>query len=149
MPPNYRLIKCYFPACTQDDEEPHQTAGHVYAEWREPHQTAGHLARELPTFRSARSAMPGVSLPTRDPDKLYSVFRHMGFFLGLPPKQIGKLFNETYSEWNKDNAPRLGAALAYYTIFSLAPLLVVVIAIAGWRSGRRQPGVRSWGRSLT
>jgi membrane protein len=35
------------------------------------------------------------------------------------------------SQWNADKAPRLGAALAYYTIFSIAPLLVITIGIAG------------------
>jgi membrane protein len=34
-------------------------------------------------------------------------------------------------DWKEDNAPRLGAALSYYTIFSLAPLLLIAIAIAG------------------
>jgi membrane protein len=37
----------------------------------------------------------------------------------------------TFSDWSEDKAPRLGAALAYYTVFSLAPLLVIVLAIAG------------------
>jgi membrane protein len=36
-----------------------------------------------------------------------------------------------YQDWKEDNASRLSAALAYYTIFSLAPLLVIVIAITG------------------
>ena len=36
-----------------------------------------------------------------------------------------------FAEWLEDKAPRLGAALAYYTVFSLAPLLVVGITIAG------------------
>ncbi len=38
-------------------------------------------------------------------------------------------------DWSKDNASRLAAALAYYTVFSLAPLLVLVILITGlvWR----------------
>jgi membrane protein len=36
-----------------------------------------------------------------------------------------------YQDWNEDNASRLAAALAYYTIFSLAPMLVIVIATAG------------------
>src|SRR5919108_29232 len=36
-----------------------------------------------------------------------------------------------YEDWKEDNASRLSAALAYYTIFSLAPLLVIVIAITG------------------
>jgi membrane protein len=43
---------------------------------------------------------------------------------------------EVLAEWSKDNALTLGAALAYYTIFSLAPLLVLVIAIAGLVFGR-------------
>lgn len=34
-------------------------------------------------------------------------------------------------QWSEDKAPRLGAALAYYTIFSIAPLLVITIGIAG------------------
>jgi membrane protein len=37
----------------------------------------------------------------------------------------------TWAEWSEDRAPRLGAALAYYTAFSIAPLLVIAIAIAG------------------
>ncbi|HZJ22777.1 MAG TPA: YihY/virulence factor BrkB family protein, partial [Anaerolineales bacterium] len=36
-----------------------------------------------------------------------------------------------YQGWKEDRASRLSAALAYYTIFSLAPLLVIVIAITG------------------
>lgn len=46
-------------------------------------------------------------------------------------KTIWRLLKETFDEWNKDKASRLAAALAYYTIFSLAPLLIIVIAIAG------------------
>jgi membrane protein len=41
------------------------------------------------------------------------------------------LLRETFREWRKDNAMDLGAALAFYTVFSLAPLLIIVIAIAG------------------
>ncbi len=37
----------------------------------------------------------------------------------------------TLVEWSNDKAPRLGAALAYYTVFSLAPLLVVALAVVG------------------
>jgi membrane protein len=46
-------------------------------------------------------------------------------------KAILGLFQETFQEWSKDKASRLSAALAYYTIFSIAPLLIIVIAIAG------------------
>jgi membrane protein len=44
---------------------------------------------------------------------------------------IVRLFQETFQEWSEDKASRLAAALAYYTIFSIAPLLIIVIAIAG------------------
>jgi len=38
--------------------------------------------------------------------------------------------------WSDDYAPSMGAAISYYTIFSLAPLLVIVIAVAGFLFGR-------------
>lgn len=41
------------------------------------------------------------------------------------------LARETVRSWSADKAPRLGAALAYYTALSIAPLLLVVIAVAG------------------
>lgn len=46
-------------------------------------------------------------------------------------KTILALLKETFAEWNNDKASRLAAALAYYTVFSLAPLLIIAIAIAG------------------
>src|SRR5438046_1802142 len=38
-------------------------------------------------------------------------------------------------QWVADKAPRLGAALAFYTAFSLAPLLLICVAIAGFVFG--------------
>lgn len=46
-------------------------------------------------------------------------------------KAIWGLFQETFNEWSNDKVSRLAAALSYYTIFSIAPLLIIVIAIAG------------------
>jgi len=42
------------------------------------------------------------------------------------------ILKETFDKWQADEAPRLGASLAYYAIFSMAPLLVIVIAIIGF-----------------
>jgi membrane protein len=42
-----------------------------------------------------------------------------------------RLFRETAREFNEDKVPRLGAALAYYTIFSIGPLLLIAVAMAG------------------
>lgn len=51
-------------------------------------------------------------------------------------KDLWSLLKDTAKEWSEDKAPRLAAALSYYTIFSLAPLLVIVIAIAGLAFGQ-------------
>lgn len=47
-------------------------------------------------------------------------------------KTVFKLLKETFSEWKEDKASRLAAALSYYTIFSLAPLLLVTITVVGF-----------------
>ena len=47
---------------------------------------------------------------------------------------IGNAFSQlkqTFQEWLQDKAPQLGAALAYYTVFSLAPLVLVLLATIG------------------
>ena len=51
-------------------------------------------------------------------------------------KSVGSLLKETVSDWLEDNALRLSAALAYYSTFSIAPLIVIALAIAGWVFGR-------------
>jgi membrane protein len=50
---------------------------------------------------------------------------------------IINLFKKTFQEWRDDAAPRLAASLAYYTTFSLAPLLILIIAIAGLVGGQQ------------
>ncbi len=44
---------------------------------------------------------------------------------------IVRLVKQTLRSWLDDNAPSMGAALAYYTLFSLAPLLLIVVSVAG------------------
>ncbi len=48
-----------------------------------------------------------------------------------------QLVKSTFAAWSDDNVPRLGAALAYYTALSLAPLVVVVVAVAGLAFGKQ------------
>jgi membrane protein len=50
-----------------------------------------------------------------------------GSFFG----NVFSLLKQTFQEWLQDKAPQLGAALAYYTVFSLAPLVLVLLAIVG------------------
>jgi membrane protein len=55
--------------------------------------------------------------------------RFLGAFTALL-KQAG-------AAWLADNAPRFGAALAFYAVFSLAPVLIVAVSIAGFLFGAR------------
>jgi membrane protein len=52
-------------------------------------------------------------------------------------KQFRALLGETFADWNEDRVPRMGAALAYYSVFSAAPLLLIAVAIAGFVFGEQ------------
>jgi membrane protein len=47
------------------------------------------------------------------------------------------LLRQAGAAWLADNAPRLGAALAFYTLFSLAPVLIVAVSVAGFVFGEK------------
>ena len=47
------------------------------------------------------------------------------------------LLKKSCSAWADDNAPSMGAALAFYTVFSLAPVLIVAISVAGLAFGQK------------
>jgi membrane protein len=59
-----------------------------------------------------------------------------GLELSKNPRALFDVLKETYHEWGQDKAARLAAALAYYTAFSIAPLLLISIAVAGLVFGR-------------
>ena len=46
-------------------------------------------------------------------------------------RRLWHLVKDSVSAWIDDYAPSMGAALSYYTLFSIAPLLLIVVAIAG------------------
>ncbi|RPI15787.1 MAG: YihY/virulence factor BrkB family protein [Ignavibacteriae bacterium] len=50
-------------------------------------------------------------------------------------KEIGSVFGESYIQFIDDKGFKMAAALSYYTVFSMAPLLIIVIAIAGFVFG--------------
>jgi len=49
----------------------------------------------------------------------------------LGVRDLRSMAVEAVRDWSADNASSMGAAIAYYTLFSLAPVLVIAIAIAG------------------
>jgi membrane protein len=50
-------------------------------------------------------------------------------------KQVGEIVKQTANDWLDDKAPRLAASLALYTLMSLAPLLILAVAVAGLMFG--------------
>ena len=48
-----------------------------------------------------------------------------------PSSRWWTLLKQSVTSWKDDYAPSMGAALSYYTVFSLAPILLIVIAVAG------------------
>jgi membrane protein len=52
-------------------------------------------------------------------------------------RELVWLVRTAVNRWIEDRAASMGAAIAYYTVFSLAPILILVIAIAGLAFGRR------------
>jgi membrane protein len=48
---------------------------------------------------------------------------------------VWRLMRDAALSWREDYAPSMGAALAYYTTFSAAPLLLIVVSVAGWVFG--------------
>jgi membrane protein len=52
-------------------------------------------------------------------------------------RKVARLLKSAGIEWSNDNAPRLGASLSYYTIFSLAPVLLMVISVASLALGAK------------
>ena len=51
--------------------------------------------------------------------------------LPAPFEAVWSLFRQAVDAWIEDYAPSMGAALSYYTLFSIAPLLLIVIGVAG------------------
>ena len=49
----------------------------------------------------------------------------------LPARRLWQLVKQAANHWSTDNASTIGAALAFYCAFSLAPLLVILVAIVG------------------
>lgn len=56
--------------------------------------------------------------------------RHTSSAAWLLLKALPRVFRQASSEWINDNARRLGASVAFYTLLSLAPVLVIAVAVA-------------------
>jgi membrane protein len=71
------------------------------------------------------AATADIQIPTRHPENADARAESPG------GANLWQLARQSVTEWSNDYASSMGAALAYYTLFSLAPLLLLVISIAG------------------
>jgi membrane protein len=81
----------------------------------------------------AQSGSDLISVPTTSEHKRAGPARRT-----LDPVAGLNLLKTTFIEWSRDKCPQLGAALAYYTIFSLAPLILVLLAVFGFVYGSNE-----------
>ncbi len=90
--------------------------------------------RSAPTNRYSRDRRR----PGRRPETLWPLARHCRRFqdLRVQFKLFYRLARQSVTAWIDDYAPSMGAAISYYTVFSIAPLLIIVIAVAGLVWGR-------------
>jgi membrane protein len=92
--------------------------------------TTSAITGPLASSPSAASPPPSSrgSAPPHVPDR-------GGGSLSQRLRSVVDLFKQVGSEWSNDNASRLAAALALYTLLSIAPLLVIAVAVAGMAYG--------------
>ena len=76
--------------------------------------------------------------PAVQAQRRFGVWQQCRAIFALHPRRLARLLGRAYSDWSADNATRLGAALAYYTLFSVAPVLIVITGIAGIVIGQAQ-----------
>lgn len=77
--------------------------------------------------------MRGV--PAYNPAHCNGVQMACHLYSAMKPSTLFNICKKTAMAWVDDYAPSMGAAISYYTAFSIAPLLVIVIAIAGYVFG--------------
>jgi membrane protein len=82
-----------------------------------------------PAANAANAALPASDAPS-DAEEAARAAREARHTDSLPRRLVA-LVSAAFSSWLDDYAPSMGAALAYYTLFSIAPMLLIVISVAG------------------
>ena len=74
---------------------------------------------------------PGAARPCQRHGRAPAQSEFLNGMRAINPKNAFALLKATAVAWTESKAPRLGAALAFYTIFAIAPMFVIALAIAG------------------
>ena len=80
---------------------------------------------------AGEASVPAEMAASVTRQEAYGLKRELRALCAMRPRQIASLLSRAYSDWSSDGAARLGAALAYFTRFSVAPILIVVTGVAG------------------
>jgi membrane protein len=91
-------------------------------------------------LRRRPAATAGEAAPAPAPTDVRAVDRVPDRRRGRPARGLKGawlLVRDAAKEWSNDKAPRLGAALAYYTVFAIAPVLLVAMSVAGLALGQQ------------
>jgi len=99
--------------------------------WRARHQQDEERSRQVAALAAAMQEAP---VPVQE-DKLKDV-DVVRITPGNRAQMAWQLSRAAVNAWLDDFAPSMGAAIAYYTVFSIAPVLIIAIAIAGMIFGK-------------
>jgi membrane protein len=83
------------------------------------------------TAMDAHGVVELAESPEVQGQRRYGVTRQLRALCTMRPRQIAAVLTTAYNDWSTDGAARLGAALAYFTLFSVAPVLIVVTGVVG------------------
>src|SRR5437016_10061200 len=98
--------------------------------WRSIAETRARRSTSYLTMRDA-GRIYQASGATATAGRLY----HLPLRL-LRWRELQDLFILSFGSWNKHKAPRLGASLAFYTLLSITPLLLVIVSVVGLVIGK-------------
>src|SRR5687768_10847228 len=92
--------------------------------------------KRVPMDTNETDHLHTVESPEVKAQRRFSVWHQFRAICRMKPGRLATLLVRAYSDWSADGATRLGAALAYYTLFSIAPLLVVITGVVGFFVGQ-------------
>ena len=90
----------------------------------------------MPTDDQTQAELTTAASPAVQAQRRFSIGHQFRAICRMHPRRIGAVLMRTYSDWSADGATRLGAALSYYTLFSIAPVLIVITGVAGFFVGQ-------------
>lgn len=94
-------------------------------------QLLSKLRLRMDKSATAGSESQAARSPAVQAQRRFGVWRQLRAVFTMRPSRLGSVFVEAYSNLWADGATRLGAALAYYTLFAIAPMLIVITGVAG------------------